>query len=152
MHSQKGLAPIIAAVLLVVAAIIIGTLAVTWASGWVSQRTTTAASDCSFGTSFFVKDVRYFNQISANDTGSLSGKLTNTGTTTVGNISVELELTNGTIARVFASSPTQATNITAGETVPFNFTYNITSSSSIISARFVANTCKGYSVTVKNVK
>ena len=151
MNSRKGLAPIIAAIILIVAAIIIGTVAVTWMSSWVGQRTTTSATDCTLGTSFSVKDVRYFNQTAANDTGSLSAKLTNTGTSTVGNVSVELELTNGTIARVFATSPTQATNITAGETTPLNFTFNVTSNS-IISARFVANTCKTYSVTVKEVK
>src|SRR3989338_7921800 len=119
MNSRKGLAPIIAAIILIVAAIIIGTVAVTWMSSWVGQRTSVAsATDCTLTTSYSVPSLTYNRGQDSNS--SLTGRITNTGTGTVGNFTAELEMNNGTISRTIAAQPAATANLTSGQSATLN--------------------------------
>ena len=150
MNSRKGLAPIIAAIILIVAAIIIGTVAVTWMSSWVGQRSAaTSAYDCTLTTSYSVPSLTY-NQANPGAGSALVGRITNTGTATVGNFTAELEFNNGTLARQVASAPAATTNLTAGQSATLNITMG-DNTSIVTSVRIFPNTCKNYAITVRTI-
>ena len=139
---RKAVSPIVATVVLIAAAIVVGTMAVVWTSGWVSQRTTEAGtSSCALQTAYGLENIRY-----TQSTGLIELKLTNTGTETIGNFTIETELLNGTITSVLASNPSAATNVTSGQSVyvSANTTW---ANQTIRSFKVRNNACKNFFIT-----
>src|SRR3989338_545681 len=149
---KKGISTVVASVLLVAAAIIIGVVATTWASGFVGQKTASAGSaGCATSTAFTVSDVEVNNATTRNDTSNMTARLTNVGQDDLKNFTVEWEFGNGTIVSFVANSPGQNDNITAGQSVQLQSKVNTSENSAktvLKSMTVTAGSCKAYRVTV----
>ncbi len=146
----KAISPVVATVVLVAAAILIGSVAVVWVSGFVSQQTLRATeSACGL-------DIQYtLSGAQVNSTGGVRVALTNTGQKAVGNFTVELELTNGSIFRVPAPIPAATDNLTTSQTDFVIIQPCSTSCASldnlVKSVRVLNNVCKPFHATTTTV-
>src|SRR3989338_1892296 len=110
MAMKKGISPVVASVILVAAAVLIGAVATVFVSSFVGQKTTQAnTAGCAVTNQFTISDAQ------VNSTGAVRVKLSNSGQGTVSNFTIEVTLTNGTIERKLALSPSSTANITSGQ-------------------------------------
>ncbi len=111
--SRKGVSPVVATVVLVAAAIVIATIVTVWTSGYVSRETAGAqTAACATNTVYALE-----NAVLTPSNGNFTARLTNTGTRTVSNFTVDIELLNGTITFSQADNPSNTTNVTSGQSV-----------------------------------
>ena len=109
----KGVSPVVATVVLVAAAIVVATIVTVWTSGYVSRETTSAGTaGCAVNTVYAIENAVY-----AQTNGNFTARLTNSGTRTVGNFTVDVELLNGTITSSLAENPSNTANVTSGQSV-----------------------------------
>ena len=143
---RAGVSPIIATVLLVAAAILIGSVAVVWVSGFVSQQTSKAsASSCALDVQYSLGEAQF------NSTGGYRIRVTNTGTDSVGNFTVEIEHSNGTILRRAAPLPTPSTNLTQGQSDYVIGSQGVALDNEVKSVRVLNGACKQFTATTTQI-
>lgn len=134
--ARKGISPVVAVVILIAIAVMIGGLVSSWMSSFVSENTD--QDMCAINTLYSITD------ITVNDSnGEIKLRLKNTGKLAVYNFSIEAE--NGTTFEIIpATSPAANYSIGPGETqyVIANTTgYNITN---IDTLTVISGSCSGY--------
>ena len=140
MVMKKGISPVVASVILVAAAVLIGAVATVFVSSFVGQKTTQAnTAGCAVTNQFTISDAQI------NSTGAVRVKLTNSGQGTVSNFTIEVTLTNGTIERKLALSPTNTTNMTSGQsTFVMSNVFDASVDNLVSEVKVTSNTCKQF--------
>jgi len=146
---MKGISPLIATVLLIAFTVAVGGLISIWLTGFTQNQTQSIGSQasnsitCSNG-GISLSSVTYCNSY-------LSGKLTNTGSIALGNISLTVTYTNATVTQKYCLNLTASTvgallspctgnlTLSASELASFNFSIG---GSNYDTLRVVAN-CTG---------
>src|SRR3989338_2847885 len=142
----KAVSPVVATVLLVAAAILIGSMAVVWVSGFVSQQTSKAKeSSCAFDVQYTLGEAQF------NSSGGFKVKVTSTGSDTVGNFTVEVEHSNGTILRRAAVAPAATANLTAGQSDYIIGNQGVQLDNEVKSVRVLNDVCKQFAASTTQV-
>ena len=146
MTNHKGISPVIATVLLVAAAILIGAVATVWVSSYTSQQLAkTDTASCAGTVQYTLGEAQF------NSSGGFKVKVTNSGTDAVGNFTVEVEHSNGTILRRAAVAPAATANLTAGQSDYIIGNQGVQVDNEVKSVRVLNNVCKQFAASTTQV-